>query len=212
MLALEERCVTSIDSLPEGRRASARNLIHYVALRRHELGALQRELSARGLSSLGRAEAQVLQNVEAVLDILKGLERRETLLPPNEGRTLLDAQTVELLGPAPEGRDVRIMVTMPGRAAHDFALVRDLVAAGVDCIRINCAHDDRETWSGILHHVTNAKLETGRRCRVLIDLAGPKVRTGPIQPGAPVIRWRPQRDVSGRVVKPARIWLTDLTH
>jgi pyruvate kinase len=212
MLALEERYVTSIDSLPEGRRASARNLIHYVVLRRHELGALQRELSARGLSSLGRAEARVLQNVEAVLDMLKDLERRETLLPATEGNSLLHAQTDALLGPAPEGRDVRIMVTMPGYAAHDFALARDLVASGVDCIRINCAHDDRKTWSGILRHVAHAKLETGRRCRVLFDLAGPKVRTGPLQPGPPVVRWRPQRDVCGHVVKPARIWLTDLMH
>jgi pyruvate kinase len=181
-------------------------------VRRHELRPLQRELSALGLSSLGRAEAQVLQTVEAVLRMLQGVECRDTPPPPNDGSTRLRAQTNDLLGPAPEGRDVRIMVTMPGYAAHDFALVRDLVAAGVDCMRINCAHDDRATWSGILHHRTRANLETGRQCRVLIDLAGPKVRTGPIQPGPPVIRWRPERDVCGRVVKPARIWLTDSAH
>jgi pyruvate kinase len=212
MLALEGRFLASIDQLPQQRLASARNLVHYVALRRHDLRSLQHQLSAWGLSSLGRAEAQVLQNVEAVLGVLKGFDCQETPPSPGDGRALLRAQTDELLGPAPEGRDVRIMVTMPGDAAHHFALVRDLVASGVDCMRINCAHDDRETWSGILQHLTRANLDAGRRCRALIDLGGPKLRTGPIQPGPPVIRWRPERDVCGRVVRPARIWLTDPVH
>ena len=39
--------------------ASARNLAHYVALRRHELRELQLELMPWGLSSLGRCEARV---------------------------------------------------------------------------------------------------------------------------------------------------------
>jgi pyruvate kinase len=41
-----------------------------------------------------------------------------------------------------------------------------------------------------------------------MDLAGPRIRTGPVEPGPPVLHWRPQRDVYGRVVRPARIWLT----
>jgi pyruvate kinase len=119
-------------------------------LRRRDLRSLQGHLSACGLSSLGRAEAQVLQNVESVLGILNGVDRGATPPSPDEGGALLPAQTDDLPGPAPASRDVRIMVTMPGHAAHDFALVRDLVASGVDCTRINCAHDGRETWSGIL--------------------------------------------------------------
>ena len=41
-----------------------------------------------------------------------------------------------------------------------------------------------------------------------MDVAGPKLRTGPIEPGPSVIKCRPKRDVYGRVVTPARIWLT----
>jgi pyruvate kinase len=212
MLALEKRYLASIDTLPEARRVSARNLVHYLALRRGDRRALQEHLAACGLSSLGRAEAQVLQNVDSVLGLLSGVDGVATGHGPDEGRALLRAQTDELLGPAPAGRDVRIMVTMPGQAAHDFALVRELVTAGVDCMRVNCAHDDRETWSGILRHLTRANLDTGKHCRALLDLAGPKLRTGPIQSGPPVIRWRPTRDVYGRAVRPARIWLTDAVH
>ena len=44
--------------------------------------------------------------------------------------------------------------------------------------------------------------------RFAVDLAGPKLRTGPVEPGAAVIKCRPKRDVYGRVVTPSRIWLT----
>ena len=38
------------------------------------------------------------------------------------------------------------MVTMPSEAAELPDLVRDLVAAGMDVMRINCAHDDAAAW------------------------------------------------------------------
>jgi hypothetical protein len=60
----------------------------------------------------------------------------------------LAAHTEALFGPQLEGRTVRIMVMMPGEAAEDYLLVHDLVAAGMDCMRINCAHDDAATWGG----------------------------------------------------------------
>ena len=41
-----------------------------------------------------------------------------------------------------------------------------------------------------------------------MDLAGPKLRTGPVEHGPAVLKYRPQRDDFGRVVSPARIWLT----
>ena len=41
-----------------------------------------------------------------------------------------------------------------------------------------------------------------------MDLAGPKLRTGPLEPGPAVVRIHPQRDVFGRITAPARVWLT----
>jgi pyruvate kinase len=41
-----------------------------------------------------------------------------------------------------------------------------------------------------------------------MDLAGPKLRTGPIQPGPRCLKLRPSRDALGRVLAPARAWLT----
>jgi pyruvate kinase len=54
-------------------RDSARNLLHYLALRRRDLRPLQLRLASLGLSSLGRAESHVLATVDAVLNVLHRL-------------------------------------------------------------------------------------------------------------------------------------------
>src|SRR5688572_1565854 len=213
MVGVEEQFLASVDDLPETTRASARNLLHYLALRRHDLRPLQNQLASLGLSAFDQAESQALRNVDTLLDVVGLLDRRGPLsgvagLPLDQGRTLLQAHTEALFGRSPVGRDVRIMVTMPAEASSDPALVRELVTSGMDCMRVNCAHDNPDVWSGILRHLARATEQTGRPCRVLMDLAGPKLRTGPVEPGPPVVRWRPQRDIRGRVVTPARIWLT----
>ncbi|HKN12673.1 MAG TPA: pyruvate kinase [Candidatus Binatus sp.] len=195
-------------------RKSAINLIHYLALRHQDIRTLQEELAALGLSSLGRTEAHVMSTLNAVLVALHHLAGRqiEVQAPSEypgfrEGRSLLAAHTEALLGPAPEHRNVRIMVTMSSEAADDYPLVRDLVSRGMNCMRINCAHDTPEVWGRMVNHLERARRELGLPCRLLMDLAGPKLRTGAIEPGPRVVVWHPKRDGFGRVTEPARIWL-----
>ena len=128
-----------------------------------------------------------------------------------KGRKLLAQHSEALLGPAAPGRPVQIMVTMPTEAAHEYTLVRDLLQQGMNCMRINCAHDDASAWSGMIDNLRRAEHAVGRPCRVVMDLAGPKLRTGPIEPGPAIVRIRPSRDVLGRVTAPARVWLTPET-
>lgn len=197
-------------------RDSARNLLHYLALRRRDLRPLQLRLAELGLSSLGRAESHVLATVDAVLKVLHHLVGRSWTSPaPKEGyidfakgQRLLADHTDTLLGPATPGRGVRIMVTMPSEAGDDYTLVHDLVRQGMDTMRINCAHDDPATWMRMIEHLRRAERSLGRSCRIVMDLAGPKLRTGPIEPGPAVVRIRPRRDAHGRVIAPARVWLT----
>ena len=197
-------------------KKSVRNLIHYLALRRHDIRQLQEELAALGLSSLGRMESHVLAGIEAVLKLLYRLAGREWLSPDGfahgidfaEGNALLRANSDALLGPRPAKRGVRIMVTMPSEAAHDFELVRQLVAGGMDCMRINCAHDNAEAWTAMIANLQRAKRELGKECRVEMDLAGPKPRTGSINPKTQVVKWRPQRDSRGQVLVAEQVWLT----
>ncbi|MCD6707677.1 MAG: pyruvate kinase [Thiobacillus sp.] len=197
-------------------RDSARNLLHYLALRRRDLRPLQLRLAALGLSSLGRAESHVLSTVDAVLSVLHRLlqrawqpaARETAVLDFTHGERLLAEHTDALLGPATPGREVRIMVTMPSAAADDYLLVHNLLQQGMDCMRINCAHDDAAAWARMIAHLRQAERALGRSCRVVMDLAGPKLRTGPLEPGPAVIRIRPDRDDYGRVTAPARVWLT----
>ena len=193
-------------------RKSETNLAHYIGLRRRDIRPLQQELAELGLSSLGRAEAHVMATLDAVLAAIHGVAGRAWRAAPSalefrEGNDLLRDHTEALLGPSPARRAVRIMVTMPTEAASDYALVRDLVARGMDCMRINCAYDGPPEWTAMARHLDRARREVGRACRLSMDLAGPKLRVGPLEPGPEVLKIRPTRDELGRVVQPARAWM-----
>jgi pyruvate kinase len=179
-----------IEGRDADRDASARNLLQYLALRGHDLRELQDPLVALGLSSLGGSEGHVQASVDAVLDALDALAgyppaSRSATPPPmgfDRSREVLALRTKALLGAVPRGRPTRIMVTMPSEAAHDPALVREMLIAGMDCIRINCAHDSAPEWRAILENLRQGEDETRRRARVVVDLPGPKLRTGPVAP------------------------------
>jgi pyruvate kinase len=216
MLQLESTLLKRSLTLHEAHRPSARNLAHYLALRRHDIRKLQSQLARLGLSSLGRTESHVLDAFQAVQVIIAHLLDTDVPAPlpaevavdMGEGAELLKKHTEALLGPAPPGRTVRIMVTMGTEAATEYESVRELVQSGMDCMRINCAHDNPELWLGMIQNLQRARQETGRECRILMDIPGPKLRTGPIEPGPAVVKCRPERDEFGRVVAAARIWLT----
>ena len=173
------------------RDASARNLLQYLALRGHDLRALQDPLVAFGLSSLGQSEGHVQASVDAVIDaliarILQPAALSSTPAPIEfaRSRELLSARTDALLGPAPGGRPTRIMVTVPSEAAGDAALMGQMLDAGMDCIRINCAHDSAPDWDRMLDNLRLCERRTGRTARVVVDLPGPKLRTGPLPASA----------------------------
>jgi len=175
--ALAEQC-----DLHKSHSESAKNLIHYLALRRHDLRAIQTSLAANGLSSLGRAESHVRANVDAIENLLQLISHKgHEPLPSNgalsyqDGCDILDKHTEELLGPKPRQRMVRIMVTMPSEAAADYNFIRTLMLDGMDCMRINCAYDDAEAWAAMIAHARRAAKEIGKSCRILMDLAGPQV-------------------------------------
>lgn len=213
LLEWEQRLDALLGLAPE-RRESARNLIHYMALRREELRPVQESLAACGLSSLGRAESHVLANLDAViafLDAGAGRHAREPEPVPltrADGSGILDERADALFGVCPADRAARIMVTMPDSAATDPSLVHDLLAAGMDCMRINCAHGDERSWTAMIENLRRAEAAVGRSCRVQMDIAGPHARTGALQPGPAVVKLKPQRDALGGVTRAARVWLT----
>jgi len=195
-------------------RCSAINLVHYWALRQVDLRDLQKQLAGFGLSSLGRSEGHVaatLRSVSAAIGAIRGdgwTLDEQMIADVNQGASLLERNATELLGPAPEDRAARIMVTLPPEAATDSGLVRTFIDSGMRIARINCAHDDATAWKAMTDNVRTAATAAGRPCLVAMDLGGPKLRTGPLQPGPQVVRLRPSRNARGQVVAAARGWLT----
>ncbi len=63
----------------------------------------------------------------------------------------------------------------------------------------------------LLRQIERARRETGRQCRILMDLGGPKLRAGEMASGHAVLKWRPKRDAYGEVLRPARVWLSAKT-
>lgn len=162
-------------------RASVVNLADWLALRRMDLTALQPRLTEFGLSTLGRLDGHVRPSVDAVIAALAAIAGEEApVFPPPEAisgeRGLLDARRDELFGAGTDGPQTRVMVTLPSEAADDPDLIRDLVLAGMDCVRINCAHDGPETWRTMIGGVRRAAESAGRRVPVSMDLGGPKFR------------------------------------
>ena len=217
MLARQQRLEPWLHGIDPAHQASAINLAHYLAMRHTDLRQVQEGLALLGVSSLGNAEGHVLANVDKVLGILHRLRGQPwTPLQQDEpvgfrsGGALLARHAESLFGLPPPERRVRIMVTLPSEAAHDEVLVAGLVANGMDIARINCAHDGADEWASMAASVRRAAQRACRPVSVLMDLGGPKLRTGPLSGAPEVLKLKPERDALGRVTANARLGLRPL--
>jgi len=164
------------------------NVLNYVVMRREELHPLQSSLAQAGLSSLGRVEPHVMTNIDSVLEVLSRAVSCESF-PVAENQVCVDYEggyrqlqqrAERLFGQPPKGRSEYIMVTMPTEAASQTELIESFLEAGMNNARINCAHDDAETWLAMIENIRAASNRLGHDCRILMDLAGHKIRTGDI--------------------------------
>jgi pyruvate kinase len=212
-LRVEHAFDGELEQVAPQARGSARNLLHYLALRNRDLRTLQPALVSLGLSSLGRLEAHALPSLEAVLAVLDRLcGRTPDVEPPplpsfEAGRAALSRHAHEYFGGTPADRATRILVTLSAELAEEPDAVHALLAAGMDAARINCAHDGPEVWRALASRVREASQMQRRPCRLLFDLAGPKLRTAPLPEGAESMHLRPSRDLRGSVREPLRMLL-----
>jgi pyruvate kinase len=169
--------------------ASAANLAHYLAFRHHDLRDLQLDLMRHGLSSLGRLESRVLITLQTVEDamaaLLSGTEAALGWPPSSEqffsGEARLQSNTHTLLGGTADHSGGRILVTLSGEAARDPGYLLEIARRGADVVRINCAHDDADTWAAMIENTRKAGDAVDRRIPVLMDIAGPKFRIGDVK-------------------------------
>jgi pyruvate kinase len=74
-------------------------------------------------------------------------------------------------------RRTKILATL-GPATDPPGRIDDLIAAGMDGGRINCAHGDADAWRARAAQLREAAERAGRPLALLFDLAGPKMRLG----------------------------------
>ncbi len=211
--AAEKALKPTLKTINDDYHKSARNLAHYLAIRQHDLTRLQKQLGYLGMSRLARAESHIMASLQLIRFMLnKVLEKKDLKLKPGlsikNADKLLNEHTKKLLGYRSKGRRVRIMVTQPTQAAYDYNMVYQMIENGMNCARINCAHDGPEVWQLMIKNIKQAATELGRKVKITMDLAGPKIRTGEIKPGARVRKFSPERDEMGNVTQPAILFFT----
>ncbi len=124
-----------------------------------------------------------MPSLQAIIANLEMISRSNAETPRpdpadfRQGTENLERNTESVLGPGSKGRRTRILVTLSPQAAEDKDHVRDLVDSGMDCARVNCAHGAPSEWAAVAANVKTAGRKRGKDVRVLVDLAGPKVRT-----------------------------------
>jgi pyruvate kinase len=82
--------------------------------------------------------------------------------------------------PAP--RKTKIVATV-GPASWDPATLREMIAAGVDVMRLNFSHADEEQHEKTVRDIREASRAVGREVGILGDLPGPKLRVGTFPDG-----------------------------
>lgn len=168
-----------IGKLHAAQQISAKNLIRYLALRSEDIRSLQDKLHIAGLSSLASSESHILRQLQAIL------ERLGKKIPSADistcdyltSRELIHQRSTQLFGVKNGDAIPYLMVTFDNDFIDNFQLVKKLLEAGMNVARINCAHDDQETWEKMIELIRLASEKTGIPCRIYMDLAGPKMRT-----------------------------------
>jgi pyruvate kinase len=82
-------------------------------------------------------------------------------------------------------RHTKIIATV-GPSSDSDAVLGELIAAGTDIVRLNFSHGTHETHAATFGRVRAAATRAGRQVAILQDLAGPKIRTGRLEGGAPL--------------------------
>ncbi|MEM9000124.1 MAG: pyruvate kinase [Bacteroidota bacterium] len=209
----EAKASETLEGINANYRKSAQNLINYFAFRSFDVSTMQKHLKNLGLTRFANAEGHIKASVLTIhylLGLAMSANEKDTLKKHwsiKQAKKLLSKNTKSLLGYRSKGRRVRIMVTQPSEAADNYEIIKKMVSKGMNCARINCAHDSPEIWLKIINNIRQASKELDKKVKISMDLAGPKIRTGKIAPGPKVMRCKPQKNAYGLTIAPVEITL-----
>ena len=176
LLEAENNYDQEIKKLHTEQQDNARNFIHYLKFRSMDVRNLQVELHNLGLSSLTSSESHIMCQIQSVLERL-GKVYKSTHCNKNVLENFSLKQKSEKLFGEKAADMPYLMVTFDKNFSYDLEYIQQLLDAGMNVARINCAHDDEMVWAGMIRNIRKAQEKTGKDCKIYMDLAGPKVRT-----------------------------------
>jgi pyruvate kinase len=100
-----------------------------------------------------------------------------------------------------EGRRAKIVCTL-GPATRSREMIDRLMRAGMDVARLNFSHGTHAEHAAAVRLLRAASARHQRPIAVLADLPGPKIRTGPLERGEPVLLRAGQRFVISTEMRP----------
>ena len=164
---------------------AAKNMLHYLTLRKEDIRALQNDLHSMGLSSLASAESHIRSQLQAINQRLgkRYKVEDEEICSFEWCQANIAHKSKKLFGERDNDFVPSLMVTFDTSFATNYALIKSLLLNGMNVARINCAHDDEAVWSGMISKLKKACFQTGKACKIYMDLAGPKIRTNIILKG-----------------------------
>jgi pyruvate kinase len=83
-------------------------------------------------------------------------------------------------------RHSKIVCTI-GPASRDPRVIKRLLAAGMDVARLNFSHGSHAEHLNCMQTLRATAAKLGKTIAILADLQGPKIRTGPLAGGVPVM-------------------------
>ena len=90
------------------------------------------------------------------------------------------------LNEAPSQRRAKIVATL-GPASNTETVIRDLVRAGVDVMRLNFSHSTHERKLAVIKLIRKVSREEHKPLCIMGDLQGPKIRTSTLKDHQPVL-------------------------
>jgi pyruvate kinase len=79
----------------------------------------------------------------------------------------------------------KIIATI-GPSCRSPVMLEELIKAGMDVARINCSHADHDSIASITVDIREISQRLDRSVGILLDLSGPKIRTGMMKDSQPV--------------------------
>jgi pyruvate kinase len=187
------------------------NLIAYLCLKEMLSADLVQAIEDEGLSSIYGGESHLLSRFELVLKRLHvPLSHKTTVkkLTRQQAEQLVAERALTALGESRGSRQTRIMVTLDEQMVCELETIEQLLLHGMDIARINCAYHTPEVWNQIIDRVRQAeaslqeKQRWEKRCKIYMDLPGPKIRVKKIVHEERPLKLKIPKDEHGDAIQP----------